>query len=227
MENRRNYYRILQVQPDAPVEIIRTSYHALMKEMKKHPDLGGDDWTASVINEAYETLSDNNKREAYDRELFQHYTELLSSGKGSSRKTLEGFPCQVLRNSRQQTGSWICPFHEMHAEPAPAGTSRSNNYRSYHRIKIHDSLLYHVSDSGHSKKAQMQDLSPKGIRFTCREELPEKTVIDISCSLFRARARVVKSLTSTQEDITGCTAGAKFLSITFKNPVGTFYSGIA
>lgn len=34
MMNRRNYYRILQVQPDAPPEIIRASYRTLMKELK-------------------------------------------------------------------------------------------------------------------------------------------------------------------------------------------------
>ena len=40
MENRRNYYRILQVQPDAPVEVIKASYRALMRELRLHPDLG-------------------------------------------------------------------------------------------------------------------------------------------------------------------------------------------
>ena len=30
MQNRRNYYRILHVQQDAPVEIIKTSYRTLM-----------------------------------------------------------------------------------------------------------------------------------------------------------------------------------------------------
>jgi predicted transcriptional regulator len=35
MKNRRNYYRILQVQPDAPVEIIRASYRTMMRELKR------------------------------------------------------------------------------------------------------------------------------------------------------------------------------------------------
>jgi hypothetical protein len=41
MKNRRNYYRILHVQEDAPEEIIRTSYRTLMQRMRMHPDLGG------------------------------------------------------------------------------------------------------------------------------------------------------------------------------------------
>ena len=48
MKNRRNYYRILQVQPDAPAEIIRTSYRTLMHKLKMHPDLGGK----SLVNDA-------------------------------------------------------------------------------------------------------------------------------------------------------------------------------
>ena len=49
--NRRNYYRLLHVQPDAPPEVIRASYRALMA--LHHPDVGGDHATAALINEAY------------------------------------------------------------------------------------------------------------------------------------------------------------------------------
>lgn len=66
MQNRRNYYRVLHVQPDAPAEIIRTSYRTLMQRLRMHPDLGGDHWNAALINEAFETLSDPVKRATYD-----------------------------------------------------------------------------------------------------------------------------------------------------------------
>lgn len=69
MRNRRNYYRILQVQPDAPPQIIRASYRTLMGKLRQHPDLGGSPWKASLINEAYETLSDPGKRAEYDRQV--------------------------------------------------------------------------------------------------------------------------------------------------------------
>ena len=71
--NQRNYYRILYVQPDAPFEIIQASYRTLMQKLKAHPDLGGDEWIASVINEAYDVLSDSTKRRAYDEVLFAKY----------------------------------------------------------------------------------------------------------------------------------------------------------
>lgn len=69
MDNRRNYYRILHVQPDAPTEIIRMSYLTLMRRLKMHPDLGGDHAEALLINEAFATLIDPAKREVYDRTL--------------------------------------------------------------------------------------------------------------------------------------------------------------
>ncbi|HHQ13971.1 MAG TPA: hypothetical protein ENK16_02990 [Chromatiales bacterium] len=67
--NRRNYYRILHVQRDAPLEVIKSSYRTLMQRLKMHPDLGGDHWNATLINEAYQVLTDPEKRAAYDRTL--------------------------------------------------------------------------------------------------------------------------------------------------------------
>jgi hypothetical protein len=65
-ENRRNYYRVLHVQPGAPTEVIKASYRALMGPLRHHPDLGGDHHIAAMINEAYAVLSDPVKRREYD-----------------------------------------------------------------------------------------------------------------------------------------------------------------
>lgn len=64
-----NYYEILQVKNFAEVEVIKASYKALSK--KYHPDVNKD-VPADVmvkINEAYEVLSDVEKKEAYDEYL--------------------------------------------------------------------------------------------------------------------------------------------------------------
>ena len=58
------------MQPDAPSELIRASYRTLMQKLRKHPDLGGEHWNASIINEAHAVLTDDTRRRAYDRELF-------------------------------------------------------------------------------------------------------------------------------------------------------------
>jgi len=68
-EERRNLYRILHVQPEAPTEVIKASYRALMSTLRAHPDLGGNPEVAARINAAYEVLIDPERRRAYDATL--------------------------------------------------------------------------------------------------------------------------------------------------------------
>ena len=86
MKSRRNYYRVLHIQPDAPFEIIRSSYRTLMKELRQHPDLGGEHWNAKVLNEAYEVLSDPFQRGVYDIKLYEYYTRNLFPQRSPKRR---------------------------------------------------------------------------------------------------------------------------------------------
>ena len=61
---RMNYYDILGVPRDASQEEIKKAFRKLA--MQHHPDKGGDPNEFQKINEAYETLSDTNKRFQYD-----------------------------------------------------------------------------------------------------------------------------------------------------------------
>lgn len=79
--NRRNYYRILHVQPDAPAAILKSSYRALMRHLEMHPDRGGDHWNASLVNEAYEVLSDPERRAAYDETI-----DFMEVARGRARR---------------------------------------------------------------------------------------------------------------------------------------------
>ena len=85
--NHRNYYRLLHVQPDAPLEVIKASYRVLMRSLKHHPDLGGDQWDAALINEAYEVLSVPEKRKTYDRERRSLGNGLTQIARSPSRAT--------------------------------------------------------------------------------------------------------------------------------------------
>lgn len=79
--NRRNHYRILHVQPEAPAEVIKASYRTMMTRMRMHPDLGGRHEDAALINEAYAVLSDPARRAEYDRQLRLHSRpELMRQG---------------------------------------------------------------------------------------------------------------------------------------------------
>lgn len=68
---RRNFYRVLHLQPDAPFEVVRSNYRALMTKLRAHPDLGGEHWTAALLNTAYAVLRDPQRRAAYDRALLE------------------------------------------------------------------------------------------------------------------------------------------------------------
>lgn len=63
-----NFYEILEVSKDASPTDIKKSYRTL--SLKYHPDKpSGDKQKFQEINEAYETLSDPQKKEQYDAEL--------------------------------------------------------------------------------------------------------------------------------------------------------------
>lgn len=77
--SKKDYYKVLNVNKDASDEEIKKSYRKLAKEF--HPDKNGGDSEAEArfkeISEAYETLSDSSKREAYDN------PNMFGSGSGS------------------------------------------------------------------------------------------------------------------------------------------------
>jgi len=60
----KNYYSILEIDKNASEEDIKRSYRKLA--MEHHPDKGGDKNLFQEIQEAYETLSDPNKKQQYD-----------------------------------------------------------------------------------------------------------------------------------------------------------------
>ena len=68
---KKDPYQLLFVDREAPPEIIKASYRALMKNPGNHPDLGGDADKAKAINEAYDILKNEKSRRELDRNLRQ------------------------------------------------------------------------------------------------------------------------------------------------------------
>lgn len=67
------YYEVLNVSREADVEQIQQAFRTLA--MQHHPDKGGDAALFSKINEAYEVLSIEDRRAAYDQECFNEASE--------------------------------------------------------------------------------------------------------------------------------------------------------
>ena len=81
MIERRNFYRILHIQPDASFAVIRESYRVLMQAHESRSDLREADWDSGLLNIAYKTLQDPQLRATYNRELLKRYPiKTLSQG---------------------------------------------------------------------------------------------------------------------------------------------------
>jgi curved DNA-binding protein CbpA len=225
MKNRRNYYRILQVQPDAPIEIIKASYRTQMRELKLHPDLGGSSFDAAVLNEAYEVLSNPERRAAYDKALFLKFTQggrLRTNSQKPAVPVLCPF-CKKALTRNPEPGE-ICTTCQTPLQSANAGNSPAPGKRSLSRTMISDPIQYYTNWPGAAKQGTMVDLSPEGIRFICGEKLLPKTVLKIRSSLFEASGAVTNSQEMTVGNRKQYAIGVSFLAVNFVELKGTFIS---
>jgi curved DNA-binding protein len=89
MQNFRDYYQILGVPSDASPEDIKKAFRSLARQY--HPDMNPGDKTAEEkfkdIGEAYEVLSDVNRREQYDR--FSQYWKQPGFQRKARNRTAE------------------------------------------------------------------------------------------------------------------------------------------
>ncbi|MGB5305344.1 MAG: DnaJ domain-containing protein [Gammaproteobacteria bacterium] len=236
MKNRRNYYRILHVQADAPVAVIKASYRTQMQKLKLHPDLGGDDWNAAVLNEAYAILSNTKKRAAYDREW------LLDKDPDISPSRARPGTAQEAPAAHNRHDTALCPFC---ATPKPvkpgygdatdcpgcqgplqvAGRLRlaDSSRRALERQAYQASMHYCSAPGTSPQSGILYDLSPLGLQFQCPECLSEGQIIRIVSDTLAAIARVSHSTASPTG--TGYLTGVEFLTLRFQDRCGTFFSG--
>ena len=186
--NRRNYYRLLHVQHDAPAEVIKAAYRALMSI--HHPDKGGDAEKAILVNEAYGVLADTQRRSEYD------IKRSIKPGRGANRDpNARGcpmcalpMPMTVLRESRCQR---CC------APLTPAGKANSSakagERRKIMRVTKSDWARLMITWNGTAIDVRMRDLSLDGISVYSGALVPVGTTVRFEGAAFDVVAEIVST----------------------------------
>ncbi|MCC7257156.1 MAG: J domain-containing protein [Gammaproteobacteria bacterium] len=229
MENRRNYYRILHVQPGAPPEIIRASYRTLMQRLRAHPDLGGDHWNAALINEAYAVLTDAARRAEYDREFrmrvidARHETDHPVTGPGAATAPVarchfcaEPHPVRPTASLQAVCRRCDSPLHL----PTP-GDIGPDGRRTVQRFpRNHPLTLYTHWPQSNGFAALSRDVSLAGVSFVTTELIEPRAVVKLDSDICRAVVEIANLRMDAEVD--RWLVGARFLSVVFPHARGTF-----
>ncbi len=159
MIERRNFYRILHVQPDAPMAIIRENYRVLMQKLKIFPGLGDSNWNERLLDNAYDTLLDPLKRAAYDHELLQRYhIKMLSQGAFSLNTNFATYKQKGERSTKLNQRNYYRILQVQPDAPIAVITASYQALRksSPHDVALLDEAYQTLSDPGARKQYDTQ-----------------------------------------------------------------------
>ena len=214
-----------------------------MQKLKLHPDLGGDDWNASLLNEAYAVLSNPRKRAAYDR---QHSTGTMASGPQTRKRTTETpenkrsqFRQSSARYTRSNTvcqfcgtpkpvrfrygASYDCTLCASPLQTVAQLRSVANTQRAVHRTPHRAPIVFFTAiDDRTGNSGIISDLSPRGLQFLSSTQLIEEQVLKITSEVLSATARVIYCRPVRNSGRHA--VGVEFITLRFHNCAGTFIS---
>jgi curved DNA-binding protein CbpA len=249
MNNRRNYYRILHVQPDAPTQVIRASYRTLMQRMKLHPDLGGDSATASLINEAWAVLRNDEARAQYDRQFVRanHAAERDAPRNTAQEPPEPPEPPGATAASGNQSSPQRCRFCDLsHAPitsldsmdicrrcasplyPVDKQSFSQDSQRAIDRLDRRHRLTFFTNgDTTRPIGGQTRDMSLHGMQFVTDQAPAVGAVIKLVTPLCQATARVVNTRRALPGGAQRWQVGVTFLTLRFESASGSFVSATA
>jgi curved DNA-binding protein CbpA len=243
MSTAPDYYQILHVRDDAPTDVIRSSYRAMMQRMKLHPDLGGDHDGAALLNEAYTVLSDPTRRAAYDRDrapladlpatqtaahsatgVFLTDTQLLD-WTGTYHVASFCLFCSAPRGEGSNADpNALCAQCNSPVHPAERRQLEQSIRRMGRVEREYPIDIFTRWDGRPPLAALMQDLSLNGMRFSSKASFHPQQLLKIDSELCRSLARVAYS---RNYGFNRFVTGVEFATIQFPNTRGTFVSAQA
>ncbi|HLF11804.1 MAG TPA: DnaJ domain-containing protein [Gammaproteobacteria bacterium] len=235
MSSNRDYYRILHVQPDAPTEIIHSSYRTLMQRLRNHPDLGGDHEHAVLLNEAHAVLSDPDQRAAYDLQRD------IEAAQGAAKPDLDETP--TVDQTGELFAALCCIFcgvpHGLdraidvedecsHCSspllPAERRRLASSGQRTLSRMPKKRSVTFYTSwPQAEPFAAEMRDVSLRGMQIQTTLRLKTQQIIKIDCAICQTLARIVHCHRDPQSS-EHWLVGVEFLTLRFATKRGSFIS---
>ena len=221
MNNRRNFYRILHVDRDAPPEIITASYRSMLSTLRLHPDLGGDHEGAVLINQAYAVLRDPIKRAHYDLSL---------PPRRAQRRAAPPVPTPAVAISRcpfchapwtsVTTRTLRCTTCDSPLTPVSrtSGNAELFGRRALPRLPKEARLVIYPQWPHAGVPATLRDLSPVGISLVTTLATRPGQVLKIASAVIAGVAQIVSS--DPQHE--GFAVRALLLSAEFQLKAGSF-----
>lgn len=244
--NRRNYYRLLHVQHDAPAEVIKAAYRALIA--MHHPDKGGDHTEASMVNEAYNVLSDATRRAAYDaqraaKQQPKHARDARSSrpedAAGQTASAAQPSTQSSTQSSTPRSGpAHRCPLCGLGTPAVINATSRCSRCRAplapvvhnqkkgaverraMPRVSKSDWALMYVDWPSEVIDVRMRDISLDGLSVYSGAEIAPKRTIRVAGASFDVVAEIV----SCRRVGKVFTLHGRLITAYFSTPSGSFVS---
>jgi len=187
----KNYYEILEIDKNASPEIIKKAYSTLAK--KYHPDLQPDEKKHEaeekfkLINEAYETLSDESKRAEYDSNLIENH---VSQEQYDSLNQENEYLRNVINELNKKNLSNQDNTNNFH----PNTYNIPNRNNEYENNNFHNNSNYYKDYEDTLKKAYekayhdayIQDLKNRGYKIRYKKTFKDhiKTIIAFLITIF-------------------------------------------
>jgi hypothetical protein len=229
-QERRNLYRILHVQPEAPQQVIKASYRALMVSLHAHPDHGGNHEEAAALNAAYAILGDPERRAAYDRSLQRQPRQ--TAALAAPARTFDPQDWLLQRRCPMCATAFVLPTLQdaccgrcaSPLTPAPGSESAGAELlgrRHGGRFARGQDVQLLLPNGPEPLPARVKDLSLTGLALQCRHPVPSGAAMRVMASGFDAVAVVV----ATRPMGSGCTVHGRLLTLkVLRSSAGTFVS---